>query len=168
MRVLDGFMGTFVERAISRRAENMEIEEHANFTDSLSRFTDDRTVIRDQLFGTLVAARDTTAATLSWLFYEFAFHPHVYEKLRNEVLNTLGPDGTPTYEDLKRMNYMQNCLNEGTNYNAIFVDGSPVLRLYPAAPMISRSALVDTTLPRGGGPHGLDVFPVIADSRLTL
>lgn len=32
-----------------------------------------------------------------------------------------------------------------------------VLRLYPIVPFNVRTALVDTTLPRGGGPSGLDV-----------
>jgi hypothetical protein len=33
------------------------------------------------------------------------------------------------------------------------------LRLYPSVPFNVRTALVDTTLPRGGGPDGMDVFP---------
>ena len=57
---------------------------------------------------------DTTACALSWLFYELSYHPKVYQKLRDEVIRTLGMDGKPTYEDLKNMKYLQYCLNEGT------------------------------------------------------
>lgn len=85
-----------------------------NFTESLSQFTTDKKVLRDQLVNTLLAGRDTTAATLSWLFYELAFHPEAYSTLREEVLNTVGAEGRPTYEDLKNMKFLQYCLNEGS------------------------------------------------------
>lgn len=84
-----------------------------NFTEALSEFTDDKKVLRDQLVNTLLAARDTTAATLSWLFYEFAYHPDVYAKLRVEVMNNIGLNGKPTYDQLKNMKYLQWCINEG-------------------------------------------------------
>ena len=105
---------------------------------------------------TLLAGRDTTACTLSWLTYELAYHPDVYAKLREEVLAHLGTDGRPTYEDLKSMKYMQWCLNEGTPQQRKVL--TLVLRLYPIVPFNVRTALVDTSLPRGGGPHGLDVL----------
>ena len=61
----------------------------------------------------LLGGRDTIAANLSWLFYELAYHPDVYAKLREEVHNTIGTNGTaPTYADLKSMTYLQHCLKE--------------------------------------------------------
>jgi len=119
MNVLNSFVEPFVERAIHESLADIEHKEQigqkVNFTDSLSQFTKDRKVLRDQLVSTLLAGRDTTACTLSWLFYELAYHPDVYAKLREEVLNTLGLNGTPTYEALKSMKYMQYCLNESTS-----------------------------------------------------
>lgn len=116
MKVLNDFIKPFVERATAQSKADIEAKESSggkvNFTDSLSLFTNDRVVLRDQLVSTLLAGRDTTACTLSWLFYELAYHPDVYSKLREEVLGTLGTDGKPTYEDLKSMKYMQYCLNE--------------------------------------------------------
>ena len=117
MSVLNNFIAPYVERAVSEtQADITEKEAHGekvNFTDSLSQFTKDRIVLRDQLVSTLLAGRDTTACTLSWLTYELAYHPEVYARLREEVLRHLGTDGRPTYEDLKSMKYMQWCLNEG-------------------------------------------------------
>jgi len=61
---------------------------------------------------TLLAGRDTTAATLTWLFYELSFHPEFYRLLRDEVMRVLGREGKPTYEDLKNMKFLQYCINE--------------------------------------------------------
>jgi cytochrome P450 len=116
MVVLNNFIEPYVERAIQTR-EHFDTKERMgekiNFTDSLSQFTVDRTVLRDQLVSTLLAGRDTTACTLSWLFYELSHHPDVYQTLREEVLRTLRTDGKPTYDHLKSMKYLQWCLNEG-------------------------------------------------------
>jgi cytochrome P450 len=96
--------------------------------------------------------------TLSWLYYELSYHPEIYARLREEVLSTLGKDGKPTYEHLKSMRYLQYCLNESTSNH---FPTNIVLRLYPIVPFNVRTALVDTTLPRGGGPHGEDVLPTL-------
>jgi len=76
------------------------------------------------------------------MFYELGKSPHVFEALRKEVLDVAGPCERPTYEQLKNMKYLSNTLSE-------------TLRFYPAIPVNQRSAVVDTTLPRGGGPDGL-------------
>jgi cytochrome P450 len=116
IKVVNDLIEPYVERAVARTEDEIKDKEthgqRVDFTDSLSQFTKDRTVIRDQLVSTLLAGRDTTACTLSWLFYELAYHPEVYKRLREEVLSTIGKDGKPTYEDLKRMKYLQYCLNE--------------------------------------------------------
>lgn len=117
MDVLNNFISPFVERAISMsKSEPSDDGEGKDFTHSLSMFTQDRKVLRDQLVSTLLAGRDTTACTLSWLFYELAYHPGVFARLREEILNTVGTQGLPTYEDLKGMKYLQWCLNESILY----------------------------------------------------
>jgi len=62
MSVLNNFVEPFVERAILERRENVIASKEAagekiNFTDSLSQFTSDRKVLRDQLVSTLLAGR---------------------------------------------------------------------------------------------------------------
>lgn len=76
-------------------------------------------MLRDQLVAVLLAARDTTAATLSWTLHELSKKPEVVQKLREEILRSVGPDNNPTYSDLKNMKYLSAILNE-------------TLRLYPA------------------------------------
>ena len=117
MDTLNDFISPFVERAIlMSKSESRDYEEGKDFTHSLSIFTQDRKVLRDQLISTLLAGRDTTACTLSWLFYELAYHPDIFSRLREEVLKTIGMNGIPTYEDLKGMKYLQWCLNESIAY----------------------------------------------------
>jgi cytochrome P450 len=117
IKVINDFIEPFVERAIAQSKEEYEKKDKPgntiNLTDALSQFTKDRNLLRDHIASTIVAARDTTAACLSWLFFELSYHPEIYIKLMEEVLNTIGQNGRPTYEDLKGMKYMQNCLNEG-------------------------------------------------------
>jgi cytochrome P450 len=111
MKVLNDFVEPFLEKAISHSLD--EKEKIETLTASLSTFTTDKTLLRDHLVNILLAGRDTTAATLSWFFYEMAYQPEIYVKLREEVLNTIGPHGKPTYDNLKSMKYLQRCLNEG-------------------------------------------------------
>jgi len=50
-----------------------------------------------------------------------ADHPNVFARLRNEVLETLGPNGKVNPQNLKEMKYLRAVLNE-------------TLRLYPSVP----------------------------------
>lgn len=71
----------------------------------------------------------------------------MYSKLRQEILEKIGLQKAPTYEDLKTMPYLQHCINE-------------TLRIYPVLPFNMRVPLKDTTLPRGGGRDGLSAIGV--------
>ena len=142
--ILNKFIQRFVERAL--RLGPLE-KTSCNFVEDLAEFTQDPKDLRDQLVNILLAGRDTTAATLSFLFYELAYHPEIYARLRAEVLRTLQTDGQLTYGNLKSMKYLQHCINE-------------TLRLYPIVPLNGRTALVDTTLPHGGGKDGQEVHPL--------
>lgn len=126
LRILNSFVNPYIEQALRLSPEELEKKTKSDsgytFLHALARFTRDRKVIRDQLVAVLLAGRDTTAATLSWLFYELSRHPAIVARLRAEIHAHLGPDRrAPTYTDLKSMRYLQNTLNE-------------TLRLYPAVP----------------------------------
>ncbi|OLL22780.1 Cytochrome P450 52A13, partial [Neolecta irregularis DAH-3] len=145
IKILEDFVEPYVERTIlsARTDEKKEKNKDFCFLDALAEFTTDRRVLRDQFINMLLAARDTTAATLSWVFYELARNPLVFLTLKNEIVERLGTDTIPTYDDIKEMKYLQNVINE-------------TLRCYPAVGQNVRYALKDTTLPLGGGPDGLD------------
>ena len=145
LKHINEFVEPFIERAL--RLSQQELDEKTKsdegytFLHALASFTRDRKVLRDQLVAVLLAGRDTTAATLSWTFHELSKHPEVVARLRREILGRLGPDQPPTYDDLKKMRFLQHVMNE-------------TLRLYPAVPFNMRFSLADAALPRGGGSDG--------------
>ena len=72
IKVLNNFIEPFVERAIRQSRSAIEEKELAggkvNFTDSLSQFTTDRAVLRDQLVSTLLAGRGAkTRGQRAWV-----------------------------------------------------------------------------------------------------
>lgn len=145
IEVIDRFVLPFVHSALALPAQELEkrskSEKSFTFLHALANYTRDPKIMRDQVVSVLLAGRDTTAATLSWAFYELSHYPKIYAKLRAEVLERVGPTRAPTYDDLKNMPYLRHTINE-------------TLRLYPAVPYNIRFALADTTLPSGGGPNG--------------
>lgn len=145
LQVMQEFIQPFIERTLRLSDEDIEkkskSEEGYTFLHALAGFTRDRQVLRDQITGVLLAGRDTTACSLSWMFYELSRHPEVVKKLRAEIINSIGETKAPSYADVKSMRYLQHTINE-------------TLRLYPIVPYNVRVALKDTTLPRGGGPNG--------------
>lgn len=125
IKVLERFIVPFIEQTLSLTPAELEklskSDKEFTFLHNIALFSRDPKVIRDQIMAVLLAGRDTTAATLSWTIYELSNYPEIYRKLRDVVLARLGPNQTPTYDDLKDMTYLTHTLNE-------------TLRLYPAVP----------------------------------
>jgi cytochrome P450 len=114
IQVLNDFVNPFVEKTLQMRPEDLKpkTDTDYNFLHALAEFTTDRTVLRDQLVAVLLAARDTTAATMSWLFHEISQRPDVVRKIRAEILETVGPTEMPTYAQLKNLKYLMHVINE--------------------------------------------------------
>ncbi|KAK5119461.1 hypothetical protein LTR85_007561 [Meristemomyces frigidus] len=157
LKVLNRFVGRYIDQALQLAPDELEKMTKSDggytFLHALASYTRDREVLRDQLVAVLLAGRDTTAVTLSWLFYELSRHPEVVQKLRQEIVNSVGLEQRPAYSDLKDMRYLQHTLNE-------------VLRLYPVVPYNVRVALQDTTLPHGGGPNGDKPIGILKDTPI--
>ena len=71
------------------------------------------------------------------MFYELAQNSQILAKLRSEILETLGTERAPSYEDLKNLKYLQHTVSE-------------TLRLYPSVPFSVRYCLRPSSLPDGG------------------
>jgi cytochrome P450 len=111
IKLINSFCDQYIDSALSLSPEELEkttkSEEGYTFLHALAGYTRDRKILRDQLVAVLLAGRDTTACTLSWLFYELSNYPEKVAKLRQEILDTVGPEGIPSYENLKSMKYLQ-------------------------------------------------------------
>lgn len=59
----------------------------------------------------MIAGRDTTAATLTFVIYLLAMHPAVYSRVREEVLAKVGPTRRPDYDDIRDMKYLRAVIN---------------------------------------------------------
>lgn len=147
IRAIDRFVMPYIEAALALPAAELEKRTSASSSDftflhSVARHTRDPKALRDQIVAVLLAGRDTTAATLSWAFYELSRYPAKVARLRAEILDLVGPaPAKPSYDNLKNMPYLRHVLHE-------------TLRLYPAVPYNVRIALEDTTIPTkdGQGP----------------
>jgi cytochrome P450 len=88
--------------------------------------------IRDQLATLIIGGHETTANLLSWVLFLLAKHPQVYEKLCEEIDQSL--EGRfPTFEDTRQLNYTRMVLKEA-------------LRLYPPAWTILRETTAEITV----------------------
>lgn len=128
------------------------------FLDELIKSTRDPVELENEILGVLSAAIGTTATLLTWALYFLARNPKIFEKLRTVVLSQFGP--TPDNISLKGLEsceYLRQVTRE-------------TLRLASVLPTLSRTSLVDTTLPRGGGEDGTQpVFvPKGMDTRIAL
>ncbi|MFC9626942.1 cytochrome P450 [Streptomyces sp. NPDC056930] len=97
--------------------------------------------IRHQVITFLIAGHETTSGALSFALYYLLKHPEVLARAQEETTAVWGeePDPDPSYEDVGRLRYVRQVLNEG-------------LRLWPTAPAFSLEPLEDTVL---GGRYPL-------------
>ena len=66
----------------------------------------------------MLAGRDTTSATLTFIVYLLARHPEVMARLREEVLSKVGTNRRPDYDDIKEMKYLRAVINGKSTFPA--------------------------------------------------
>lgn len=113
IKVINEFVNPYIDDTLRLSAEELatktKSEEGYTFLHALAGYTRDRKMLRDQLVAVLLAGRDTTASSMSWLFYEISKQPAIVARLRQEIADHCGLDRPPTYEHLKNMKYLQVC-----------------------------------------------------------
>ncbi|KAJ7926709.1 cytochrome P450 [Mycena leptocephala] len=156
MGVVRGFLDPILREAVAKKRamgksssgdEKMnehgdrEVQEGESLLDHLVNYTEDHTILRDEILNITTAGRDTTASLLTFTVYMLAEHPDILAKLREEILRVVGPIQRPTHENFRDMKYMRAVLNE-------------TLRLYTPVPLNSRTAIQPTLFhnSRGGPP----------------
>lgn len=141
------FADKFVKKALEIRGRKLDLKDDKSegsrkqyvFLNELAQDCNDPVMLSDQIVNMLLAARDTTAGLLSFIFFTLARRPDVWQKLRTEVLE--GWEEPMTYEALQRMTYLRYVIQE-------------TLRLFPPIATNSRMANKDVAIPYGGGPDG--------------
>ncbi|KAJ5101401.1 hypothetical protein NUU61_003623 [Penicillium alfredii] len=133
----------YVNVALESKRNPEKKEGRYIFLEALAADTDDPKMLRDNMLNILLAGRDTTASLLSSTFFYLAQHPHVFARLRREIVEAFGDAKNSrveiTQSKLKEVSYLRYVLNE-------------VLRLQPPVPVNFRVATKNTSLPVGGGP----------------
>ncbi|XP_060533271.1 cytochrome P450 4C1-like [Cylas formicarius] len=128
---------TFVQKIVDERkrqpTEKMDAQ-FVSFLDFLladNRYTDSEMV--DEMLTMLIASADTTTTTSNFLFMVLGFHPDVQEKVYEEILEVIGPRRAVEMSDLPELKYIERVINE-------------VMRLFPVAPFLLRTAFEDIDL----------------------
>lgn len=107
----------------------------------------------------LIAGRDTTAQSLSWLFIELMAHPEHISIIRDEIRCNLeaAADDEPVlldYDRMKDLPYTTACISEA-------------IRLHPSVAknvkMVERD---DVIVPQGPNPHNLPSFKVYRGEKV--
>ncbi|GGY06122.1 bifunctional cytochrome P450/NADPH--P450 reductase [Streptomyces djakartensis] len=110
--------------------------------------------IRNQVITFLIAGHETTSGAMSFALYYLAKHPTALRLVQREVDELWGDvaDVDPTYDEVGRLTYTRQVLNEA-------------LRLWPTAAVFSREAREDTLLggriPLRAGQAALVLTPML-------
>ncbi|CAH0022824.1 unnamed protein product [Clonostachys rhizophaga] len=130
----------FIDRYVAKASADEKLKERPYlFLHELLQSGASMEHIRDQLLAIIIGGRDTSASTLSALFWTLARRPDIVKKIQDEIADLDGQK--PTWEDLKSFRYVNMALKE-------------TLRLWAPVVTNMRCAAKDTVLPKGGGADG--------------
>lgn len=159
VNVLDRTILDVVSKILERRVARLpgtvpqtEEDGRPEFSDVVSLFVDNIDAIedaelkakiennpvffRDVAMNFLLAGRDTTAQTLSWLFVELDKAPRVPQRLRGELAKVLPSSDAPSMSDLQQLVYLEAAIKE-------------TLRLHPPVPVNPKHVDRDVVLSDG-------------------
>ncbi|KAH7868885.1 cytochrome P450 monooxygenase pc-1 [Lentinula edodes] len=144
MKVINAFIQPIVDEAVAKMRSQKElgqlsglaadIDDNETLLDHLVKQTEDPVVLKDETLNILIAGRDTTAATLTFVIYFLSMYPETMDRLRKEIFEKVGPSQRPTYDDIRDMKFLRAVINE-------------TLRLYPVVPFNVRECTHATTWP---------------------
>jgi cytochrome P450 len=124
----------FIKTIIARRRAMPEAQWPSDLLSQLMATSDEETgtymsdqQLLDECITIFFAGHETTARTMAFTWYALSQHADVEARFHAELATVLG-DRTPTIDDLKKMAYTFQIIQEA-------------LRLYPAAPMYARDVV---------------------------
>ncbi|CAN1274282.1 Cytochrome P450 81Q32 [Linum perenne] len=107
-------VGSFMEKVVIDDLLALQQEEPELLTND---------ILKGIVLVILTAGTDTSSTTLEWAMALLLNHPEAMAKLRAEIDAEVGQDRLLKEEDLPKLKYLQNVIDE-------------TLRLYPAAPLL--------------------------------
>ncbi|KAJ6525954.1 cytochrome P450 monooxygenase pc-3 [Mycena capillaripes] len=120
MRVVDAYLEPIIAAAVARKgvlgANGAPKGEPETLLDELLNLTCDPKVLKDEMLNILLAGRDTTMSVLTFVVYFLSMYPAVFTRLRAEILERVGCERRPTYDDIRDMKYLRAVIN-GTPLN---------------------------------------------------
>ncbi|KAJ7230851.1 cytochrome P450 monooxygenase pc-3 [Mycena haematopus] len=138
MRVVDAYLEPIITAAVARKTtlavEGAPKNEPETLLDELLNLTSDPKVLKDEMLNILLAGRDTTMVVLTFVVYFLSMYPAVFTRLRTEIIERMGCERRPTYDDIRDMKYLRAVINE-------------TMRLYPPVPSNLRESVNATTWP---------------------
>lgn len=134
-RQLDGIVyGLIRQRRASGQIGDDLLSQLLQAQDKVGGMTDQQ--LRDEVMTLLLAGHETTAVSLSWIWYLLAQYPEVEKKLCSELRGVLNGK-SPEMQDLSKLPYTERVVKEA-------------MRLYPPAWAVVRKALKNCEI--GGYP----------------
>jgi cytochrome P450 len=100
--------------------------------------------VRDEAMTLFLAGQESTANSLVWTWYLISQHPHVEQKIHDELDSVLDAR-LPKVDDLKKLVYTRMVFSES-------------LRLYPPAWTVVRRAIEDYQVDGYVVPSGADIY----------
>ncbi|KAF7366339.1 hypothetical protein MSAN_00890300 [Mycena sanguinolenta] len=154
MRVVDAYLEPIITAAVARKnalaVEGAPKGEPETLLDELLNLTSDPKVLKDEMLNILLGmpfpcrhlifsladqrGRDTTMSVLTFVVYFLSMYPAVFTRLRAEIIERVGCERRPTYDDIRDMKYLRAVINE-------------TMRLYPPVPLNLRQSVNATTWP---------------------
>jgi cytochrome P450 len=132
------FLDSLVYRIIDERKKLGNANEHNDLLSLLMAAMDEDgsqmtpKQLRDEIMTLFMAGHETTALTLSWAWYLLSKNPAAETRLHEELRDVLA-GRLPTIADLGGLPYLRGVVNE-------------VLRLYPPAYILARTAIAPSTI----------------------
>ncbi|OHZ40348.1 cytochrome P450 [Agrobacterium vitis] len=146
-RAVDYLRSAMATMIAERRAEGVERADLISMLLSAHDPETDREMNDEQIIDNLLtfisAGHETTALGLAWTFHLLAKHPAIEQKLLDELDRVVG-DGPVLAEHVEKLTYTKQVFNEA-------------MRLYPPAPVITRTANEAFTL----GQHHIQAGTIL-------
>ena len=141
-KIQHDFVRYYINKALAMNEE--ELNKHSDngncFLYEIAKQTKDPKILQDEVMSIILAGRNTTSSLLSFLFFELSrdANKEILKKLVDAVRSNFDSIESITYEKIHNCDYLRWCLYE-------------TLRFHPSVPLASKTAAVDTILPKGGG-----------------